>query len=88
MVGLKWMPVIDVEVCTGCGLCVEACGPKSLEVVDGIAVLARPDACGSEEHCIEPCREDAIRMAWVSTTGGPARGRWRLLDGKQRCHGV
>ncbi|MFB3923676.1 MAG: ATP-binding protein [Terriglobia bacterium] len=76
MEGLKWMPVIDVEACTGCGLCVEACGPRSLDIVDGKAVLARPDTCGSEEHCIEPCRDDAIHMAWVPMRGDGTRGRW------------
>ncbi len=74
---LKWLPVIDEERCTGCGRCVEACGPKSLEVVNAVAVLARPDTCGSEEHCIKPCPEDAIRLAWVETDGNKAHGRWR-----------
>jgi NAD-dependent dihydropyrimidine dehydrogenase PreA subunit len=45
--------------------------------VDGIAVLARPKTCGSEEHCIEVCADDAIRMAWVPMTGHDAVGRWR-----------
>ena len=61
----KWVPVVQEDCCTGCGACVLACMPKSLEVVDVLAVLARPDTCGSEEHCIKPCPEDAIQMAWV-----------------------
>lgn len=73
----KWVPVIQKDRCTGCGLCVEVCGPKSLEVVDGAAVLARPDTCGSEEHCIAPCQDDAIHMAWVPIHGDLSVGRWR-----------
>jgi ferredoxin len=69
----KWLPVIDAERCTGCGLCVDACGPRSLEMVNGIATLVRPDTCGSEEHCIAVCRDDAIRMAWLPFAG-TARG--------------
>ncbi len=78
---LKWVPVIDEERCTGCNRCVEACGPKSLEVRNGVAVLARPDTCGSEEHCIKPCPEEAIRMAWVQYEGNRARGRWQVGGG-------
>jgi MinD superfamily P-loop ATPase len=75
----KWLPVIDVERCTGCDLCVEACGPACLEVIDAISVLVNTDTCGSEEHCIEPCRDDAIHMDWVTVSGDPRRGRWRPL---------
>lgn len=72
----KWVPVITAELCTGCGLCVEACGPECLEIVDGLPVLARPDDCGSEEHCIAPCKDDAIHMSWVSMKGDESVGRW------------
>ena len=80
----KWVPVIAEERCTGCGLCVEACGPACLEIVDQVAVLARPDQCGSEEHCIAPCRDDAIRMDWVLMKGDPAVGRWSQNSGARK----
>ncbi len=75
----KWMPVIG-EDCNGCGLCVEACGPKSLVLQDGMAVLAMPDTCGSEEHCIGFCPVDAIRMEWLPLNGNESRGQWRGLN--------
>jgi electron transport complex protein RnfB len=78
----KWVPVVDEDLCTGCGVCVEACGPKSLEMQDRVAVLARPDTCGSEEHCIAPCPADAIHMAWVKMAGDLACGKWRAADAK------
>lgn len=74
---LKWVPVIDADRCTGCALCVEACGPACLDISDGIAYLSEPPACGSEEHCIEPCLDDAIEMAWVPTVADHSVGRWR-----------
>ena len=74
---LKWLPVVDEDLCTGCAACVEACGPKSLEIRDGVAELPRPDTCGSEEHCIAPCPTAAIQMRWVAAVGDKTRGKWR-----------
>jgi MinD superfamily P-loop ATPase len=73
----KWMPIIDDEKCTGCRLCVDACGPKCLEMVDALAVLTLPEVCGSEEHCIGLCGDYAIYMAWLPWTGETSRGKWR-----------
>ena len=70
------MPRIDLERCTGCGLCVDACGPVCLELVGDVAVLFAPERCGSEEHCIEPCDDDAIVMAWLPFQGDRECGRW------------
>ncbi|MBI4971036.1 MAG: 4Fe-4S binding protein [Candidatus Omnitrophica bacterium] len=72
----KWLPVIKKENCTGCGLCVEACTPKCLEVVDGVVVLTLPILCGSEEHCISPCNYEAIEMKWVPAPGRDYIGLW------------
>lgn len=73
----KWIPVTDGERCTGCGLCVEACGPRCLDIVSGVAVLSRPNTCGSEEHCIAVCQDDAIHMRWVPMDGDRGVGRWK-----------
>ncbi len=78
----KWLPVVDELRCTGCNLCVEACGPKCLEIQGSLAVLARPFACGSEEHCIAPCPENAIRMVWLRLEGDRSVGKWRLRRGR------
>ena len=73
----KWRPIVLEEQCIGCGLCVDACGPESLAMEDGIAVLAFPDTCGSEEHCISACPVDAIEMAWLRFSGDRSVGQWR-----------
>lgn len=73
----KWLPIIDSGKCTGCSRCVDVCGAKSLEMIDGIAVLRRPDTCGSEEHCIAACRDDAMYMAWLPIDGDATIGVWR-----------
>jgi Na+-translocating ferredoxin:NAD+ oxidoreductase RNF subunit RnfB len=56
---------------------VDACGPCSLSLFDNLAVLSDPESCGSEEHCIEPCPENAIHMAWLPWAGNEARGVWQ-----------
>lgn len=78
--GYKWVPIVDENLCTGCGACVEACGPRCLEILDNVAVLIRPNDCGSEEHCIKPCPESCIRMAWVLTSGDFSVGEWKRSD--------
>lgn len=75
----KWLPVIVEETCTGCGLCVAACGPSCLKVIHGIAVLICAQTCGSEEHCIDKCPEDAMHMQWVPTKGDTSVGKWRAV---------
>ena len=73
----KWVPIVDDDLCTGCGACVEACGPRCLELVVGKPLLVRPHDCGSEEHCIAPCQEDAIWMTWLPWEGDHGRGKWK-----------
>lgn len=73
----KWLPLVDAGKCTGCRRGVEVCGVKCLKIIAGIAVLPRPDACGSKEHCITECGDDAIHMAWVVMEGNEAVGVWR-----------
>ena len=60
-------PVVDVENCTGCVACVDACNPGAFEMVDGIAVLVRPDACLGNEHCVAACPTGAIGMQPVTS---------------------
>lgn len=79
-VKFKWLPVVDANACTGCNKCVEACGPRSLTIIGGVATLDDPESCGSEEHCIEPCPENAILMAWLPWEGDEARGKWQASN--------
>src|SRR5215469_4376699 len=73
----KWLPLVIEDACTGCGLCVAACGPACLETQNLVAILTRPQDCGSEEHCIAACPEDAIHMAWLPSEGDRSLGCWR-----------
>ncbi len=73
----KWLPVIDVDYCTGCGLCAAACAHGCLGLEWSFARLQRPDLCRSDGACVSACPEGLIRMNWASAPGDPEIGRWR-----------
>jgi NAD-dependent dihydropyrimidine dehydrogenase PreA subunit len=56
-------PIINLDDCTGCVACVDACNPQCLEMDGTVAVLVRPETCTGEGHCVDACPTDAIRMA-------------------------
>jgi ferredoxin len=60
-----YLPEIDEARCTGCGKCVTACAPKALSLLEGKAVLARPDLCVYEGGCEPACPEGAIALPYL-----------------------
>ncbi|MEI7904475.1 MAG: 4Fe-4S binding protein [Candidatus Firestonebacteria bacterium] len=55
-------PVINKDLCTGCGVCVDTCGHKVLELVDGVAKLTKPEECDGAGICAGVCPLEAIEM--------------------------
>ena len=54
------MPVIDLEKCNGCGLCIEACGCKAIVMVDGVITVIETEPCGWCLKCEAVCPRGAI----------------------------
>ncbi len=54
------MPVVDVEKCDGCGLCVEACHCNAIIIVEGKAVIIETRLCGWCTVCEAVCPLGAL----------------------------
>jgi NAD-dependent dihydropyrimidine dehydrogenase PreA subunit len=54
------IPIIDLRLCDGCGLCARACPNQALTVRDGKAIIADPLACEYDGLCELVCPARAI----------------------------
>lgn len=59
---LRTIIQIDIEKCTGCGLCAKACHEGAIAIVDGKAKLMREDYCDGFGDCLPGCPTGAIRF--------------------------
>jgi len=53
--------VVDSNICTGCGICVDVCPTQAIELIDGIAKV-NPEKCTGDKLCVEACPVQAISM--------------------------
>jgi NAD-dependent dihydropyrimidine dehydrogenase PreA subunit len=79
-VARKWLPVIDTDMCGGCGECVKACEPDCIEMIWAFGTLVRPADCTSCGACEEVCTQKVIKMGWVEMEGGVERGTGRWYE--------
>lgn len=55
-------PVVDTDVCTACGTCVDDC-PNGCYDLEATAVMARPDECTECGVCVDGCPSGALSMS-------------------------
>lgn len=54
------VPLIDLQKCDGCALCVRACPTRALDVQDGKSIVVNPLACEYSGLCEAVCPTLAI----------------------------
>ncbi|MEZ5005237.1 MAG: 4Fe-4S binding protein [Bacteroides graminisolvens] len=52
-------PVVNKDLCTGCGTCVDICPKGAIDIIDGVAVIDN-SKCKKCRLCIQACPMDAI----------------------------
>jgi len=58
------LPTINLERCTGCGLCVEYCPAHAVELVAERPAITAVERCSYCGACEEMCPSGAIALAY------------------------
>lgn len=79
---------LDVQGCTGCGVCVRACPEDALRLARGtdtFNLVQRVHACTDCRACVRLCPEQAIRHVGEATWGSVLEGSESVLaEGRSR----
>lgn len=55
-------PTIDIDECSGCGICVDTCPNGVLDIVGSVASVVNEDSCDGCGECMEECPLGAIEV--------------------------
>lgn len=67
-----WLPVIDMDLCTACGLCVTQCPTAAVKFVDKLPAIVQPDSCTYCGLCEDLCPTNAVSLVYeISTSHDP-----------------
>ncbi len=71
---VPWPPLVDVDLCNGCALCVGSCVYDAIQVIAGKAKLDE-DRCVKCGLCITRCRPGALMWAPMAAAPSQPGGR-------------
>ena len=66
---IVWLPLIDDQICTGCGDCTIACPTHALRLSEGVAIVREPEACNYCGSCEMICPVEAISLPYQVILG-------------------
>lgn len=58
------LPQIDLELCNGCGTCVDTCPSRAVVLIDERPVIVHPEDCDYCGDCEDLCPEGAISLPY------------------------
>ena len=58
------MPIINTELCNGCGLCLAVCECGALVITESIVSIHETDDCGYCTECEAVCPTGAIQCPY------------------------
>mgnify|MGYP003882171501 CR=1 FL=1 len=58
------LPQINLDLCDGCGICVENCPSQAVAMIDGRPVIVRPEDCAYCGDCENLCPQGAIGLPY------------------------
>ncbi|OPY00252.1 MAG: 2-ketoisovalerate ferredoxin oxidoreductase subunit delta [Syntrophorhabdus sp. PtaU1.Bin002] len=61
------MPILNKELCSGCGNCVEVCPPQAIVLKDDKAHI-EVDYCEECGFCVAECLVDALQIRFPLST--------------------
>jgi NAD-dependent dihydropyrimidine dehydrogenase PreA subunit len=62
-----WLPIINQEKCTACGLCVTHCPTQVIKLVNDLLNFDKPDNCTYCGLCEEICPAGAVSLVYEIT---------------------
>ncbi|MEW6034530.1 MAG: 4Fe-4S dicluster domain-containing protein [Chloroflexota bacterium] len=63
------LPEVNGDKCGGCGDCVKLCPGHAVELVEGKAVIVRPEDCDYCAECEAFCTSSAIKCPFEIVLG-------------------
>ncbi|MDI3539546.1 MAG: hypothetical protein PWQ52_669 [Methanolobus sp.] len=54
--------IVDKELCTGCGVCVDSCPVEAISMTDEDLAFVDPDTCVDCGDCVDVCPVEAISL--------------------------